>query len=564
MNNIKPIKAVIYARFSSDKQSDASIEDQIRICSQQAEKENWQVIMNYSDYAISGSSMHREGIQSLMANATNRQFDIVICEDLSRLSRDQENIAGIYKRLTFAGIQIYSLSDGGFINDLHIGLKGTMNSLFIKDLSQRTHRGQSGRALQGKFASGRAAYGYDIVRKLDSQGELIKGERKINEEQASIVRRIFTEYAKGKSPRTICMDLNKEGIVNGAGKAWSSTSLVGVRSKGTGMLNNELYIGKMIWNKRRLFKHPDTGNRIARMNPLEDRIEYELPELQIVSQELWDKVKAKQDQLSINSAPHTKRRPRALFSFLMECGCCGGGFSKISKNRYGCTKARKQGTCNNRITIAQDKLENAILSGLQDELMHDDLLAVFCEAFDKEMAILQKHQHCHKDEAKNTLAKLEKEKQSLIDAIKQGIPADEIKDEFTRIAQQREYAESLLTAQNEKPLILTPDMATIYRDEVSRLRETLQDDDARYEGTELIRSLIDKIVLIPDPNHKKRLKVNLYGNLTGMLSIASGQTIERDGVLVEVFERCQQAPLLHPPNEKQELKESGANISWLK
>ena len=253
-----------------------------------------------------------------------------------------------------------------------------MNQLYIKDLAIKTKRGQSGRALQGKFASGRAAYGYDIVRRFDSQGEPIKGERTINQEQATIVRRIFSEYAIGKSPRNICIDLNKEGVVNSAGNAWSSTTLVGVRSKGTGMLNNELYIGTMTWNKRRLFKHPDTGKRIGRMNPVEDRVMYELPELRIVEQALWDKVKAKQDQLSINSAPHTKRRPKALFSFLMKCGCCDGGFSKISKNRYGCTKSRKQGTCDNLTTIAQDKLENAILSGLQHELMNEDLLTRFC------------------------------------------------------------------------------------------------------------------------------------------------------------------------------------------
>jgi hypothetical protein len=104
-------------------------------------------------------------------------------------------------------------------------------------------------------------------------------------------------------------------------------------------------------------------------------------------------------------------------------------------------------------------------------------------------------------------------------------------------------------------------MAAHYRQEVAKLRETLNDDETRYEATELIRSLIDKIVLLPDERHEKRLKMNLYGDLAGMLSMASGQKIEKNGILIEAFDKCNQAPLLHPPNEKQELKDSGAKNS---
>ena len=302
----KALEVAIYARFSSDLQSDTSIEDQIRICRQVAEKEGWHEVMAYSDYAISGASMHRDGIQSLMHDANNRQFDIVVCEDLSRLSRDQENIAGIYKRLTFAGVQIYSLSDGGFVSDIHIGLKGTMNQLYIKDLAIKTKRGQRGRVEKGKFAAGRPAYGYDLVRRFDASGEPVKGERTINPEQASIVRRIFEEYASGKSPRLICVDLNQEGLLNSKGKPWSSTSIIGSRHTKTGMLNNEIYIGRMIWGKRQYIKHPDTGKKVGRNSPIEEQVVYELPELRIIDQALWDKVKAKQIELAKNSAPHNR------------------------------------------------------------------------------------------------------------------------------------------------------------------------------------------------------------------------------------------------------------------
>lgn len=89
----------IYARYSSDLQSDASIEDQIRLCSERAEAEGWKVVNCYTDAGIFGASLMRPGIQSLLTAAMNGEFDILLAEALDRLSRDQEDIAGIFKRM---------------------------------------------------------------------------------------------------------------------------------------------------------------------------------------------------------------------------------------------------------------------------------------------------------------------------------------------------------------------------------------------------------------------------------------------------------------------------------
>ena len=133
-------RAVIYARYSSDLQTDASIEDQIRIAEEHAAREGWTVVNRYTDHGISGASMMRPGIQMLMQDAADGKFDIVVAEALDRLSRDQEDIAGIFKRLQFAGIGIVTSSEGD-ISNLHIGLKGTMNAMFLKDLADKTRRG---------------------------------------------------------------------------------------------------------------------------------------------------------------------------------------------------------------------------------------------------------------------------------------------------------------------------------------------------------------------------------------------------------------------------------------
>ncbi|MEM9355583.1 MAG: recombinase family protein, partial [Pseudomonadota bacterium] len=145
-------KVAIYARYSTDLQSEASIEDQIRLCQEKAAREGWQVVNCYTDHAISGASMMRPGIQQLMQDAADGRFDLVLSEALDRLSRDQEDIAGIYKRLQFAGVNLFTLGEGE-VSNLHIGLKGTMNALFLKDLAMKVHRGMRGRIEKG-FSGG--------------------------------------------------------------------------------------------------------------------------------------------------------------------------------------------------------------------------------------------------------------------------------------------------------------------------------------------------------------------------------------------------------------------------
>ncbi|MET4898942.1 recombinase family protein [Sphingomonadaceae bacterium jetA1] len=83
------MKVAIYARYSSDNQCDASIEDQIRLCRLHAEKQGWHVVEQYTDHAISGASLLRPGIQALISDATRGRFDVILSEAMDRLSRDR-------------------------------------------------------------------------------------------------------------------------------------------------------------------------------------------------------------------------------------------------------------------------------------------------------------------------------------------------------------------------------------------------------------------------------------------------------------------------------------------
>jgi DNA invertase Pin-like site-specific DNA recombinase len=96
-------RVALYARYSSDNQRDASIEDQLRQCREYAVRQGWTVIDSYSDRAISGASLIRPGIQELLSDVSSGRFDTVLSEALDRISRDQEDVAAVFKRLRFAG-----------------------------------------------------------------------------------------------------------------------------------------------------------------------------------------------------------------------------------------------------------------------------------------------------------------------------------------------------------------------------------------------------------------------------------------------------------------------------
>ena len=155
------MSAATYSRFSSENQRDASIPDQDRGCVAEIDRQGWQAGPRFFDRALSGSSAHRPGYQALLDGMRRCLFQIIVAESLDRLSRDQEDLAALYKRYKFAGIRIYTLAEG-WISELHVGLKGTMGALYLVDLAAKTYRGLRGRIKAGACAGG-ITCGYDVV-----------------------------------------------------------------------------------------------------------------------------------------------------------------------------------------------------------------------------------------------------------------------------------------------------------------------------------------------------------------------------------------------------------------
>jgi site-specific DNA recombinase len=377
------MRAVIYARYSTDLQSSSSIDDQVRLCRERIERDGHELVQVYADRAISGATLLRPGIQALINDAGRAALDLVYAEALDRISRDQEDAAGFFKRMQFADVRIMTLAEGE-ISELHVGLKGTMNALFLKDLAQKTRRGLQGRVLQG-LSGGGLCYGYDVI-----PGET--GVRRINESEAKVVRAIFRDYAAGLSPRAIARKLNDKRAPGPSGRPWRDTAIRGHFTRGTGVLNNELYVGRLVWNRLTYLKDPASGLRRSRLNPQDRWIIQEVPTLRIVDDTSWEAVKARQGTIRksdrVANARATRfwerRRSRHLLSGLVYCQDCGSRYASIGRDYLACSAARGSGTCSNRQSIRRVALEGLIINGLRQRLMAPELVEEFVRAVQQE------------------------------------------------------------------------------------------------------------------------------------------------------------------------------------
>jgi DNA invertase Pin-like site-specific DNA recombinase len=124
------MRSVVYARYSSENQREASIADQVEVCRRFIERQGWQLGQVYSDAAMSGASRFRPDYQKLLADAERRQFDVVVCEALDRLGRKLADIADLFDRLTFHGVKLYTIATGE-VTAVHIGASLTIDGGYV-------------------------------------------------------------------------------------------------------------------------------------------------------------------------------------------------------------------------------------------------------------------------------------------------------------------------------------------------------------------------------------------------------------------------------------------------
>jgi site-specific DNA recombinase len=405
------LRCAIYARFSSDRQSPASIEDQARKCRQYAAERGWEVLTDhlYSDEAISGTTTAREGLNRMLEAAQAKQFDIVLIDDTSRLSRQLSDSLNLTDRPRFAGVRIVFVSQGidseSEQADVLLATHGIVDSLYIRELGKKTFRGVEGRVLNRLHHVGRI-FGYrsvpieDPERKDQCGRPIISGVRlSVDDEQAKIVRRIFSLYSSGLSIKAVAKRMNKERILSpqpreGRQQSWAPS---GIRV----ILRNERYRGVVTWARTRKVRNPSTGRRVRKPRAASDWVRVEMPEQRIVSESLWKSVQGRLAHMNtvygeqgrkgglmnarLASSPY-------IFSGLLRCGKCGRHFVIVSgagRNKpsaeYGCSYHATRGTCPNTRRISRDELEAELLAKLQRDVLSDAAVDFLLEKLEEEI-----------------------------------------------------------------------------------------------------------------------------------------------------------------------------------
>jgi site-specific DNA recombinase len=166
---------------------------------------------------------------------------------------------------------------------------------------------------------------------------------------------------EGRTPREIAHDLNKERVPPPLGRAWNASTINGNRQRCAGILQNELYVGRLVRNKVRMVKDPDTGKRQSRPNSTSDWQFAEVPSLAIVNPDLFEAAQKRRRERT-HTHPSHQRRPRRMLSGLLRCGACGSGMSTNGQDKSGrvrirCSAAKESGICADAKTFYLDTVE---------------------------------------------------------------------------------------------------------------------------------------------------------------------------------------------------------------
>lgn len=503
-------RVALYARYSSDLQNERSAEDQLAALRERATARGWEVVKEYADRGISGASLvTRPAVQALLEHAKGDRFDVVLTEALDRLSRGQSDIARLFELLGFYGVRIETLSSGQ-VSELHVGLEGTMNRMFLVELGKKTRRGLIAKVKEGKSGGGRC-YGYRVKE---------KGVLEPEPAEVAIVERIFTEYDAGRSPRAIAARLNADGIAGPRGGQWTAATINGDRRAQDGILHQELYVGTRVFNRRRFRKHPETGRRSSVLNPTPEWIRETVPELAILDEQLWRRVQTRKAALSETPGPRA-RRPKRLLSGLLQCGVCNGGMI-LCGNRYACSSHRERGTCTNTRTIAAATVEARVLEGVKLHLLEPQAVERAVRSFQQSARNEQRTVGTQRSRLTSELAETERRIGRLVSQMEEGAPYSAIRTRMEELTARKAALEAELSSLgNERVYQIHPRAAEHYRVLVEGLAMALEGEDAA-EAREAFRGLLDKVVFRPLEG-RGRFDLEVHGRLAALLSDEKGR-----------------------------------------
>lgn len=239
--------------------------------------------------------MGRPGLQQVLKPITSGKVRNLIIEDVDRLSRDAEHLHYMVKLFRLHRVAVHTVV-AGKVDDLVLAFKGIIGEQQRMHIAYTTRRGLRAQAMRGGATGGRVlGYRREFIGE-DAQGRKLD-RLTVDDEQAELVRRIFRLYADGWSLTRVCKALNADGIPSPRARergkynsgAWNPPTLSGSVTLGEGILNNELYIGRRIFNRRTWVEVPNERrglSRRARLNPEAEWTMCDEPDLRIIDQEL--------------------------------------------------------------------------------------------------------------------------------------------------------------------------------------------------------------------------------------------------------------------------------------
>lgn len=362
-----PSVIVLYARYSTDRQSETSIADQLRRCRDFAAARGWPVDREFTDEGISGAALgNRPGLLAALDGL--QHGDVLLVADLSRLSRSQD-LAPLTERLRFRGVRVIGVLDGYDSTSpqarMQAGLSGIMSDEMRASIRARTHSALEMRAMAGK-ATGGKCYGFA------SDGAEIPVE-------VEIVREVFARYAAGEALKAIASDLNRRGVP-AAGQGWARetrrTDGRWIISALHAMVRNERYVGRVVWNRSQWVKDPDSGRRIRRERPASEWVVREIPA--IIDRETWNRVQLRARDRG-GCGPGPGGQPKYLLSGMLICGECGGRLIVTGSkgSHYYCATHRQGGVhaCSMGLGVRRDVAEEVIRRPLLEGLLSPEAVA---------------------------------------------------------------------------------------------------------------------------------------------------------------------------------------------
>jgi site-specific DNA recombinase len=494
--------AAVYARYSTDRQSPTSIDDQVRKCRQYAEVNGLHVDDQhiYADRGFSGVGSDRPALKRVldMALSCNPPFTAILVDDTSRLSRTTEEALSIFKRLNFAGVQLIAVSQG--IDSAHeqsemlVTVHGLVDSLYVRELAKKIHRGLEGLALRGLHTGGRV-FGYDAV---STSPEATSKKLVVNQAEAAIVTRIFEMSAAGHSLKSIARTLNAESVAaprprdGRIGGEWCPTAI-------REMLKNELYIGNVVWNRSKFVKVPGTNRRQRRMRPESEWLRRANPELVIITEDLWKAVRERFAafptwgyQKKPGLLPRGMTSPH-LFSGLLKCGECGanliiatgGGTHRHPK--YACSRRFNRGGCENDLYIRRDDLEDMMLKNLQAKILSPEAIEYAIAEYREQLGTALKALSGDLAEMRQRKARIEADVNRLVAAVSEVGHSKALLNELARKENELQgITDRLLSSGQDSIEARIGEIRTLIMGGIENLRDLLRKDTA-LARTELLK-----------------------------------------------------------------------------